>query len=109
MKVLSIGIVFSAALAFQAAGAEKAGRLSGSVVNFSRDQSEISIRQGTATRTVKYSAATRFNAASAGNTAKASPSSPDQVAVGNYLTCVGSWDGVKLDASNCTVRPSKRP
>jgi hypothetical protein len=79
--------------------------LSGSVVDCSQDKSEITIRQGsegTARRTVEYTAATQFTVGGAADTAKATPGSADQVAAGNYLTCVGSWDGTKLAASKCT-------
>jgi hypothetical protein len=112
MRLFSIGVALSAVLAFHAAGAEKAGRLSGSVVDFNKGKSEITIRQGsegTARRMVEYTATTQFTMGDAANTAKATPGSADQVAVGNYLTCIGSWDGTKLAASRCTVRPSKKP
>lgn len=110
MRVLSIAVALSTVFALHAA--DKAGRLSGSVVNFDKDKSEITVRQGsegTAQRTVEYTAATQFAMGDNANSAKATPASAGQVAVGNYLTCVGSWDGTKLAASKCTVRPSKRP
>src|SRR5579872_1051773 len=112
MRVLSIAVAFSAVLAIHAAAAEKAGRLSGAVVNFSKDKSEITVlqgKEGTAHRVVEYTAATQFTLGSPSNSAGGAAVSADQVEVGNYLTCVGAWDGVKLAANKCTVRPSRRP
>jgi len=108
-SILSLsGIVLSSALALGAV--EKSGRLSGSVVDVNKNRSEISIRQGsTASRVVEFSGATNFKAGSPSNAKTATPASADNVSVGNYLTCIGTWDGVKLAATNCTIRPSKRP
>ncbi|HEY1240085.1 MAG TPA: hypothetical protein VGF16_05985 [Bryobacteraceae bacterium] len=108
-SILSLsGIVLSSALAF--AAPDKSGRLSGSVVDVNKDKSEISIRQGeTAHRVVEFTNATHFTEGSTTNAKKAAPASVDNVSVGNYLTCIGTWDGTKLAATNCTVRPSKRP
>lgn len=103
------GIAVSLALAGPMAAAGKQGRLSGSVINLSKDKSEITVQQGTSGRVVEYTSATAFTAGSATNTKEAKPASADNVNVGNYLTCVGAWDGVKLAATNCTIRPSKRP
>ena len=102
-------VVLSVALTIQVKAAEKSGRLSGSVVDVSKDKSEITIRQGTASRIVEFSSATNFTAGSTTNSKVATPASSNDVNVGNYLTCVGTWDGVKLSAKNCTVRPSKKP
>jgi hypothetical protein len=110
-SVLSL-VVLSVALTIQVKAAEKSGRLSGSVVNVSKDKSEITLRQGTqgtASRIVEFSSATNFTAGSTTNSKVATPASSNDVNVGNYLTCVGTWDGVKLSAKNCTVRPSKKP
>jgi hypothetical protein len=112
MKVLSIAISLSVLLVFQGVAADKAGRVSGSVINLNRDKSEITVRQGTdgtASRTVVYGAATRFTMGDNANSAKAAPTSADQVEVGKYLTCTGAFDGNKLAATNCTMRDSKRP
>ena len=108
LSMLSLGgIVLSSALALTAA--DKSGRLSGSVVDVNKNKSEISIRQGlTAARVVEYSRATQFRAGSPSNAKTANPASANDVNVGNYLTCIGTWDGVKLAASNCMVRPSKK-
>src|SRR5690349_17403863 len=103
------GIVLSLALAAGLAAADKAGRLSGSVVNMSKDKSEITIQAGTAGRVVEYTRATTFTAGSPSNAKAAAAASAGDVNVGNYLTCVGAWDGVKLAATNCTIRPSKKP
>jgi len=97
------------ALASYAIAADKPGRLSGSVVNLSKDKSEIAIQQGTATRIVEFSTATDFTAGSPSNPKTAEKASAEDVKLGNYLTCVGTWDGVKLAATKCTVRPSKKP
>lgn len=108
LSILSLGgIVLSSALAL--AAADKSGRLSGSVVDVNKDKSEISIRQGlTAARLIEYSSGTRFTAGSPSNAKKAIAASANDVSVGNYLTCVGTWDGVKLAANTCTVRPTKK-
>ena len=103
------GIVLSLALVAQAAADGKQGRLSGNVMNISKDKSEIVIRYGTAGRVVEYNSATAFTAGAVANSKTTSPASFDDVALGTYLTCVGSWDGVKLAATKCTVRPAKRP
>lgn len=107
-SVLSL-VVLSVALTMQVKAADKPGRLSGSVVNVSKDKSEITVRQGTASRIVEFSGATNFTAGSTTNSKVAAPASSNDVNAGNYLTCVGTWDGVKLAAKNCTVRPSKKP
>ncbi len=110
MRILSMAIALSAMLAFQAAA--KTGRVSGSVVNLSKDKSEITVSQGsegTARRTVEYTASTQFMVGAVANSAKADPGSVDQVELGKYLTCVGAWDGTKLAATKCTVRAAKRP
>lgn len=104
-----VGSVFSLALVAGLSAADKQGRLSGNVVNLSKDKSEITIGAGTAGRVVEYTAATTFTAGSPSNSKAAAPASANDVGLGNYLTCVGSWDGVKLAATNCTIRPSKRP
>src|SRR5215469_7877621 len=103
------GIALSLIPVAQAISAEKSGRLSGSVMNVSNDKSEITIRYGTAGRVVEYNSATTFTRGSASDAKAAARASSNDVAPGNYLTCVGSWDGVKLAATNCTIRPSKRP
>lgn len=103
------GIAVCLALAAGLSAADKQGRLSGSVMNMSKDKSEITVRAGTAGRVVEYTAATTFTAGSPSNAKRAVPASASDVAVGNYLTCVGAWDGVKLAATNCTIRPSKKP
>jgi len=102
---------FSLAIAFALTltAADKAGRLSGSVLDVDNGGSQITIQQGTAHRMVVFSAATKFTAGSSENAKTADPATVDQVKPGNYLTCEGTWDGVKLAASACTVRPSKRP
>jgi len=101
----SLGITFALALT----AADKAGRLSGPVLDVDKTGSQITIEQGTAHRVVMFNAGTRFTAGSAGNSKTAEPATVDQVKQGNYLTCEGTWDGTKLAASACTVRPSKRP
>lgn len=103
------GIVFSLALAAALSAAAKQGRLSGSVVNLGKDKSEITVGTGTAGRVVEYTAATTFTAGSPSNSKAAAPATANDVSLGNYVTCVGSWDGVKLAATNCTIRASKRP
>jgi hypothetical protein len=101
----SLGITFALALT----AADKAGRLSGSVLDVDKSGSQITIQQGTAHRVVVFTAATKFTAGSSGNSKTADPATVDKVKQGNYLTCEGTWSGVKLAASACTVRPSKRP
>lgn len=103
------GITLSLALAAGAAAADKAGRLSGTVISMDKGRSEITIQQGTAHRIVTFNGDTKFSAGAVANSKKADPATPDQVQAGTYLVCVGTWDNVKLAASACTVRPSKRP
>ena len=105
VAAFSLGITFALALT----AAYKAGRLSGPVLDVDKSGSQITIQQGTAHRVVVFSAATKFTAGSSENSKTADPATVDQVKQGNYLTCEGTWDGVKLAASACTVRPSKRP
>ena len=105
----SVAMVLSLALAAGLSAAEKQGRLSGSVINLSKDKSEITIGAGTAGRVVEYTAATTFTAGSPSNSKAAAAATANDVSLGKYLTCVGSWDGVKLAATNCTIRPSKKP
>ena len=106
---VAVGSVLSLALVAGLSAADKQGRLSGSVVNLSKDKSEITIGAGTAGRVVEYTAGTRFMAGSPSNSKTATPATANDVGLGNYLTCVGSWDGVKLAATNCTIRPAKKP
>jgi hypothetical protein len=105
VATLSLGITFALALT----AADKAGRLSGSVLDVDKSGSQITIQQGSTHRVVVFNAATRFTAGSIANSKAADPASVDQVKQGTYLTCEGNWDGVKLAASACTVRPAKRP
>ena len=106
---LSAGVVLSLALTIHAGAADKEGRLSGRVLGLDKTTSEIMIQQGTAHRVVRFTDATKFVMGSSSNTKTAEPGSADRVQAGNYLTCVGTWDNVKLAASRCSVRPSKRP
>jgi hypothetical protein len=107
VTTLSLGIALG--LAVCASAADKAGRLSGTVLGVDKNSSEIMLQQGTAHRTVIFSGATRFTAGSPGNSKTNDPATVDNVKAGNYLTCEGTWNDVKLAASACTVRPSKRP
>ena len=106
-RVATFSLAATFALALSAA--DKAGRLSGEVLDVDKGGSQITIQQGTAHRMVVFSAATKFTAGTPGNSKEADPATVDQVKPGNYLTCEGTWDGVKLAASACTVRSSKRP
>src|SRR5262249_6922334 len=106
VTTLSLGIALG--LAVSGSAADKAGRLSGTVLDVKKDSSEIMIQQGTAHRTVVFSGATKFTAGSATNTKTNDQASVDDVKAGSYLTCEGTWSDVKLAASTCIVRPSKR-
>ena len=103
----SLGIAVSLAVAGLASAADKAGRLSGTVL--SADKGEITLVQGTVHRVITYTGETKFTMGSPSNTKTSDLASADQVKAGNYLVCVGSWDAAKLAATSCTVRPSKRP
>ncbi|MBZ5578339.1 MAG: hypothetical protein LAP40_17380 [Acidobacteriia bacterium] len=105
IAAFSLGITFALALT----ASDKAGRLSGSVLDVDKNGSQITIQQGTAHRVVLFNAATQFTAGSSANSKTADPATVDQVKPGNYLTCQGTWSGVKLAASACRVRPSKKP
>jgi hypothetical protein len=107
VTTLSLGIALG--LAVSGSAAEKSGRLSGTVLGVDKNASEIMLQQGTAHRTVIFSGATKFTAGSAANSQTNNPASVDDVKAGNYLTCEGTWNAVKLAATACTVRPSKRP
>lgn len=105
----SAGITLSLALAAGAAAADKAGRLSGTVISMDKDRSEITIQQGTAHRIAVFNSATKFSSGAVANSKTVDPATPEQVQAGTYVVCVGTWDNVKLAATACTVRPSKRP
>lgn len=107
--VMALGMVVSLALPMRGAAADKAGRLSGTVLSLDKGESQITLVQGTAHRVVVYNASTQFTMGSAGNTKASTPGSADQVQAGNYVTCTGTWDNVKLAASRCVVRAAKRP
>ncbi|MBZ5576965.1 MAG: hypothetical protein LAP40_10445 [Acidobacteriia bacterium] len=107
--VMSLGMVVSLALPMRGAAADKAGRLSGTVLSLDKSESQITLQQGTAHRVIEYNASTEFKVGSAGNTKATTASSADQVQAGNYVTCIGTWDNVKLAASRCVVRAAKRP
>ena len=99
--------VASLGLVAQSARADKTGRLSGNVLDVGK--AEITLQNGTAHRVVVYTASTRFTIGAVGNSKTANAGSADEVKPGNYATCAGTWDGVKLAATACTIRPSKRP
>ena len=105
VAAFSLGITFAVVLT----AADKAGRLSGAVLDVDKSGSQITIQQGTAHRVVVFNADTKFVAGSSADSKAADPATVDQVKTGNYLTCEGTWSGVKLAAKACTVRPSKRP
>jgi len=107
VTTLSLGIALG--LAVSGGAAEKSGRLSGTVLGVDKNSSEIMLQQGTAHRTVIFSGATKFTAGSAANSQTNNAASVEDVKAGNYLTCEGTWNDVKLAAAVCTVRPSKRP
>jgi len=107
ITTLSLGVALG--LAVSGSAAEKSGRLSGTVLGVDKNTSEITLQQGTTHRTVIFSGATKFTAGSTTNTQTNNPATVDDVKAGTYLTCEGTWSDVKLAASACTVRPSKRP
>jgi hypothetical protein len=108
-RITTLSLAVALGLAVSGGAAEKSGRLSGTVLGVDKNTSEIMLQQGTAHRTVTFTGATKFTSGSSTNTQTKNPATADDVKAGTYLTCEGTWSDVKLAASACTVRPSKRP
>ena len=111
-KLTALGILLSLAVTFSSSSSAdtqkaKKGRLSGNVRTVDKDKTEVTLRRGTADRIVIVGSNTKFNMQS-GTSAKTIPTSIDEVKGSNYLTCTGTWDGVKLAATNCTISPTKQ-
>jgi hypothetical protein len=102
-KLAMLGIVLAVALPCFAATKGKAGRLSGNVRAVSDDKSEITLRKGTIDRIVRVSKSTKFTLQSSEG---AKTGSIDDVSENKHLACSGTWDGLRLAATACTISPT---
>jgi hypothetical protein len=92
-------------------GGKKYCVFSGSVINISKDKSEITLQDTAGRVVVQVNRATTFTFVSSSNWKELKPASFKDVKTGNYLACLGPWDGTnqtwagwKLDATSCTIR-----
>jgi hypothetical protein len=91
-------------------GAKKYCVFSGSVINVSKDKSEITLLDTAGRVVVQVNKATTFTFVSSSNWKELKPPSFKDVNTGNYLTCLGpcdgpnqTWEGLKLAATSCTI------
>jgi hypothetical protein len=105
-----VGIILSFAVTIPS-GAKKYCVFTGSVINVSKDKSEITPQDTAGRVVVQVNRATTFTFVSSSNWKELKPASFKDVNTGNYLTCLGPWDGanqtwegLKLAATSCTIR-----
>ena len=108
LLVLCTAVLLGLVLAFSVAAKDKPAKSSniqGTVQMISKDSSTITVlTKGTVKRDVVYSADTKFMT---GHSNDSKPGSLDQVKEGNYISCAGTYSGVKLQAKECVYRDSK--
>lgn len=104
---LCLAVLVSFVLAFNAVAKEKTPKVSniqGRVQMMDKNTSTITVAKGSTNRQVVYSADTKF---SYGHSNDNKPGSVDQVKEGNYISCSGTFSGVKLNATACVYRETK--
>ena len=103
--LLTFGLVFNAVAQDKAAKAPKSANIQGSVRMIDKASSTITVAtRGDVTRQVVYTADTKFLY---GHSKDNKPGSLDQVKEGNFISCAGTFSGVKLDAKECVYREGK--
>jgi hypothetical protein len=104
---LCLAVLLGLVLAFNLPAKEKAPKMSnvqGSVQMINRDTSTITVHKGNVKKDVVYSGDTKFMS---GHSNDKKPGSVDQVKEGNFISCAGTYNGVKLMAKECVYRESK--
>ena len=96
--------LFLASNAFAADKAPKQSNLQGRVKMVDKNSSTITVTKGTTDRAVVYSGDTKFLYGHSNNN---KPGSLDQVKDGYYISCSGTYSGVKLNATECVYRETK--
>jgi len=109
-----VGLCFAVLLGFvlafnlvakdKAPKAPKTSNVQGTVQMIDKDSSTITVEKGTIKRQVVFSGDTKFMYGHSNNN---KPGSADQVKTGNYISCSGTFSGVKLTATECVYRESK--
>ena len=102
--LFSLACVFSLAAKDKAPKPPKMSNVQGRVQMMSKDTSTITVEANGARREVVYSADTKFLY---GHSKKNKPGSLDQVKEGNYISCAGTFSGIKLTAKECIYREQK--
>ena len=104
---LCLAVLLGLVLAFNLVAKEKApksGNIQGTVQMISKDTSTITVSKGNTKRDVVYNSDTKFMYGHSNNN---KPGSLDQVKEGNYISCGGTYSGVKLQAKECVYREAK--
>ena len=104
--VLCLGIVVGLATGPVGAADKKAkeGQVTGTVHTINKDKSNIMVMKGVTQVQVIYNSDTKWMY---GTQANNKPSSLDDLKESWYVSCKGTFDGVKLVASACHFRESK--
>ena len=105
---LSLGIAGSV-VAYQNAPpktkAPRKGDIQGTVRSISKDKSEITVHTSQAVdRIIIYSAGTKLGY---GSSKKNTPNSVDKLQEGYFLNCSGTYQDVRLAATNCYFREQR--
>ena len=104
---LCLTVLLGLFLAFNAVGGEKTPKMSniqGRVKMIDKNSSTITVTKGTSDRAVVFSGDTKFLY---GHSNDNKPGSLDQVKDGYYISCSGTFSGVKLNANECIYRKTK--
>lgn len=104
---LCFAVLVSFVLALNVVAKEKAPKMSnvqGRVQMVDASSSTITVEKGTQRRQVVYSGDTKFLK---GHSNANKPGSADEVKTGNFISCGGTFSGVKLAAKECVYRESK--
>ena len=107
VTALCFAVLLVFALAFNLVAKEKAPKNSnvqGTVQMISKDTSTITVSKGNMKRDVVYNSDTKFMYGHSNNN---KPGSVDQVKEGNFISCGGTYSGVKLMAKECVYREAK--
>jgi hypothetical protein len=98
--VVALGLALG--LGSLAAAEDTNPMVNGKVIKIDKDTSTIMLEQkDNKTKEVTYTKSTTFKM---GSSSKNTPSSIDEVKVGNYMGCAGAFSGERLVASTCTFR-----
>jgi hypothetical protein len=102
-----LAVVGSFFISVNAAAADKTAKpsnLQGTVKMVDKNNSTMRIARGNADREIVYTADTKFMY---GHSKSNKAGSVDQVKEGDYISCSGTFTGVKLNATECIYREAK--